>query len=316
VRTEELLGAARLLLSTPHRPADDEAVTEFLHYAAARGMDTSQMHGVISTRGQVLWSVLPVVSPGRTMLLLVPPTGVQPRVEPLARQLLAELLDQYRARDVQIAQVLLEPEHIATRRFLISCGFSELAELIYLQRQVRKATAVALPDGLHWQTYTPQTHALFVRTIEASYERSLDCPALNGTRKIDDVIEGHRAAGRYDPAIWFLLMQGDTALGVLLLSHLDAQDALELVYLGLPLSSRGRGLGDLLLKQALAIVWREQAARLSLAVDSRNAPALSLYHRYGMQRVCSRMALLRPLQRGAALRAESASISTAHAQDR
>jgi ribosomal protein S18 acetylase RimI-like enzyme len=35
---------------------------------------------------------------------------------------------------------------------------------------------------------------------------------------------------------------------------------------------------------------------LSLAVDSKNAPALKLYHRHGLSRICTRLALIRDLR--------------------
>ena len=37
-------------------------------------------------------------------------------------------------------------------------------------------------------------------------------------------------------------------------------------------------------------------ARLSLAVDSNNAPALKLYYRHGLQRVASKLAMMRVLE--------------------
>jgi ribosomal protein S18 acetylase RimI-like enzyme len=67
------------------------------------------------------------------------------------------------------------------------------------------------------------------------------------------------------------------------------------VYLGLTPSARGRGLGDLLVRQALATTAALGASRLSLAVDSQNGPALKLYYRHGLQRVASKLAMMRLL---------------------
>src|SRR5207247_8947085 len=111
----------------------------------------------------------------------------------------------------------------------------------------------------------------------------------------------------FDPALWFLLPDGARQpAGVLLLNRSTRTDALELVYLGLIPGYRGRQLGDLLMRHAQATAAHVGARRLTLAVDSRNAPALALYHRHGMTRVCSRMALMRDL-RADGMRPSSAS---------
>ena len=50
-----------------------------------------------------------------------------------------------------------------------------------------------------------------------------------------------------------------------------------------------------MMRQALAAAAADGAARLSLAVDSENAPALKLYYRHGMQRIGAKLALMRRL---------------------
>jgi len=85
-------------------------------------------------------------------------------------------------------------------------------------------------------------------------------------------------------------------LGVLLLARAPRTNALELVYLGLAPAARGRGLGDLAMRHALAVVAREGAGQLSLAVDANNAPALKLYYRHGLKRMTSRIAMIRDLR--------------------
>jgi mycothiol synthase len=117
---------------------------------------------------------------------------------------------------------------------------------------------------------------------------------------MEDVLAGHKASGEFDAGLWMLLYEGDAPRGALLLSRAQPADALELVYLGLAPEARGRGLGDLMMRQALAATAASGAGRLSLAVDSNNVPALKLYYRHGMQRVGAKMALMRQLQpRGA-----------------
>ena len=50
------------------------------------------------------------------------------------------------------------------------------------------------------------------------------------------------------------------------------------------------------MRQALAVTANRKHDRLCLAVDSTNTPALKLYYRHGMQRIASKLALLRDLR--------------------
>ena len=106
---------------------------------------------------------------------------------------------------------------------------------------------------------------------------------------------GHKGTGEFDPSLWFVLMENHEPLGVLLLGPAVHADALELEYLGLTPAARGRGLGNLLMNLALLSVVRQNRAELTLAVDSRNVPAMRLYFRHGLRRIGSRTALVRQL---------------------
>jgi ribosomal protein S18 acetylase RimI-like enzyme len=55
-------------------------------------------------------------------------------------------------------------------------------------------------------------------------------------------------------------------------------------------------LGEVLMRQALAVTAARGQPRLCLAVDARNTPALKLYYRHGMQRIGSKVALMRDLR--------------------
>ena len=161
----------------------------------------------------------------------------------------------------------------------------------------RASVAPVLPADLRWEHYSPKTHDLFAAAIQASYQNSLDCPGLTGMRHIDDVIEGHRATGEFDTNLWQVLYRNDQPMGVLLLSRITGMDSLELVYLGLAPQARGQGLGDLLMRQAMFQVIKENRRRLSLAVDSINQPAAKLYYRFGMARLTSKVAMVRDLRK-------------------
>ena len=56
------------------------------------------------------------------------------------------------------------------------------------------------PGGpLEFEPYTEANHHRLVRLIEATYEETLDCPQLNDVRPTEDVLEGYRQTGEFDP---------------------------------------------------------------------------------------------------------------------
>ncbi len=204
---------------------------------------------------------------------------------------------QFAPREVQLAQVLIEPSDQQTIDIYTGSGFVRMAELLYLHRTVRQS-APSLPPppaGFNLDRYSSATHSGFAAAILASYQDSLDCPGLNGVRNIQDVIAGHKAAGEFDPNDWFLLTQLGHPMAVVLLNRTTPVDAMELVYLGVAPAARQKGLGNYLMQMALAQVRLRKLSALTLAVDSQNLPARRLYQRHGLQQMLSRVALMRDL---------------------
>lgn len=295
-RADEVHDGIALVLSHEGVPAGQEQVREFAQFASSRGIDLGHLW-LAGANGQMAWAILPVVSPGKTMLLLTPSHLPQ---ELDGGPLVEGVCGWFGRSGGHLAQVLAQPQELPLRQFFASHGFREIAELHYLQASARSVGPLPLPHGFHWALYSPATHALFARAITASYQDSLDCPAMGGLRDVEDVIAGHRASGEFDPRFWFVLMDpAEEPCGVLLLTRVPRNDLAELVYLGLSPNARGRGLGDLLMRQAFWAVGQMRLGRLTLAVDSKNAPALHLYYRHGMSHAGSKTAMMRDL-RGAA----------------
>lgn len=296
VRKEETEAALRLLLGTGGGLADDQTVLHFLQFALHRRIDLSGTW-VIVAGGRVVWSVLPMPSPGRTLLLLSPTAPPPTRHAVAARQMLERLCAQHADAGCHLAQVLLEPGCRGVAELHAQAGFQRLATLLYLQRGLSRAVAEpVLPQGFTLHAYSAGTHSRFAHAIQQSYIDSLDCPGLNGRRNIEDIIVGHKANGEFDPARWFLLCERDAERGVLLLSRIHGQNAAELIYLGLTPEARGRGLGELLMRLALWRAGSDGCESLMLAVDSANRPAVRLYERHGFRRLYVRDVLLRDLR--------------------
>lgn len=282
----ELRGGLSLLLATGLKPAGDRQIDDFLRFADQRRIACGRLW-VARERGPIVWALLPIISPGRTALLMTP-TELWP--VPAAPRLIDAACDFCRELGLSLVQLLLDPKHPAEHQLPT---FRRVAELNYLQSAIRRREAVPLlPPGMRWETYSPQSHAAFLSTISASYRDSLDCPALAGLRDMEDVVTGHKVAGQFDPHYWFLLRRDEQPAGVLLLNRMIGADGAELTYLGVPPEFRRQGLGQLLVRQALAAAAAMGAQTLNLAVDSANTPALHLYHRHGFRHLTSRLAMI------------------------
>ena len=301
-RSEEVGDGVALVLSLDGIPASEEQVREFAQFAWSRGIDVGHLW-LAGMGGRMAWAVLPVVSPGKTMLLLTP--GRLPQ-EVDAGPLVEKVCEWFANGGGHLAQVLANPADFPLRQFFGHHGFREIAELHYLQANAKSSGPPTLPHGFHLERYSEAAHSLFASAISASYQDSLDCPLMAGLRDIEDVIVGHRASGEFDPQFWFVLLDAsDQPYGVLLLTRVPRNDLAELVYLGLSPAMRGRGFGDLLMRQAIWAVREMELGRLTLAVDSKNTPALQLYYRHGMSHAGSKTAMLRDLRDGASTTARA-----------
>jgi ribosomal protein S18 acetylase RimI-like enzyme len=285
--------ALRLLLSAGGRLADDAQVEQFLGFTGQRHIDIAQLW-VAREAGKIVWTSLPIVSPGRTALLFTPAD----RWDGHAAGELVEAASSWAAGlGVHLLQLLLDPQLAGARELFAGHQFQFIAELRYLQAHVRAREAFpALPVGMAWELYSQSSHDRFAKAIAATYEDSLDCPGLAGLRSIEDIIAGHKAGGEFDARYWYLLRLNAQPVAVVLLNRLSGGSAAELTYLGVAPEARRRGVGRLLVLQALAGAAAMGARTITLAVDAANVPALRMYHRHGFRQVSSKIALMRDLR--------------------
>ena len=185
-------------------------------------------------------------------------------------------------------------------------GMPRVTELLYLERDTATpllpigadergtSTSRSDPAGVHargrfegleprwaprprfeWRPFHDDVEMEFRAVLQATYTGSLDMPELEGTRGLDDILDGHRAAGLFIPERWRVgRIRGEPeAAAVLLMAEIPGRDAWEVIYLGLTPAARGRGLGRDVLRHGLELA-REYTTRLELAVDLRNTPAV------------------------------------------
>jgi ribosomal protein S18 acetylase RimI-like enzyme len=157
-------------------------------------------------------------------------------------------------------------------------GFRHVTRLWYLASDLNiPATTLAAPARLEYRPYHPDQPAHFHATLLRTYEGTLDCPEINGLRTVEEVIAGHKAQGRFDPARWWLLSHADRSVGVLLTALQPESGDWDVSYLGMVPEWRRRGFGREAVLKVLFDAKAAGIARVTISVDARNGPALRLY---------------------------------------
>lgn len=237
-----------------------------------------------------------VRNPGRTLgLALSPLQAPNHRVAGTAtiRRLLGSVGD----RGAALIQAMFDPARRVEAASAIDAGFEPLARLRFMEGDLPRLSreALPLPAGASIEACGRADPDELATLLARTYDRTLDCPGLAGLRRTEDVLDGHRGAGRFDPDLWFMLRLDGRPAGLSLLNPNPEAGCTEVVYFGLVPEARGLGLATLLLRHALASIDAAAPSRIALAVDDRNTPALRLYRRHGFVPGGLRTALVRPL---------------------
>ena len=272
----------------------------FEAFAAEQRIGLDLLWGLRSESGTIESCVLCVPAAGRTAMLFASPITHGEHVVPRAR-LISHALDALVAEDIDLAQALLPCEDTLGAAAHLEGGFHFLAELVYMELSPPRAGhATPLPSGVELVPITTAELPELATVLEASYIDTLDCPELSGLRHIEDIIEGHGAIGTVEPGGWTLLRVDGEFSGAILVNRASDDQGHELVYLGLSPQVRGNGYGRLLLHHALQRITGARSRRLTLAVDSRNTPAISLYSSTGFRRTTQRQAFIRSVTEASA----------------
>jgi ribosomal protein S18 acetylase RimI-like enzyme len=156
-----------------------------------------------------------------------------------------------------------------------------MTRLLYVRQSVTKLGRLPAPrQGFDFVPYREELLPTFLDVLEQSYDGSLDCPELNGVRRLEDVLASHRGPGPFNSDSWFLVRDKQGWLGCLLLTAAPDR-SIEVAYLAVLKSARGRGLGKELTRHALRHAAARKLDAVVLAVDSRNWPALAMYESEG-----------------------------------
>jgi mycothiol synthase len=228
-------------------------------------------------RGALL--CLPV--PGHSALLW-PPGAVDERRTEHEDSLLRHACAWLRQRGVKLVQTLLSPVETFLATALLRNGFTAVTRLWYMRHDLNLPVhGLNTPARLDYQTFDDD--ALFRQTLLRTYEATLDCPEVNGVRHVEEVLEGHRAQGAFDPQRWWLVRGNGQPVGVLMMTEMPESGDWEVAYMGVVPEARRRGFGREMLLHALCEARAAEVPTVTLSVDARNEPAWKLYRSLGFE---------------------------------
>lgn len=281
---EERPAAFRLLFQQAPSPEREERVANALRLIRQGELDSA---GVVIAHGPdgLLGAMLAMVVPGASGLVW--PPQVQPDegrrdVEDALVQFVSAWL---RLCGAKLGQALLSPPDAPLAEPLERNGYQHISRLWYLRHNLDGPfPAFGSANQIHYRTYDAPAHwDLFHQTLLRTYQETLDCPEVNEVRSLDEIISGHQAQGVYNPRRWFLALEADQPVGVLLLTEMPEGRTWDVSYVGVVPEARGRGLGRALMHKAMEAARASAVWQLTLSVDSRNRPACQLYCTLGFE---------------------------------
>lgn len=276
---DDLAAACRVLVSDRPALARADAARRFLDLLQAGEFDPAGLFVTRGAGGTIRGAVLAQPLPG-ALGLLFPPRTVPGRAADVDL-LLAAALGWLRDRGVKVCQSFAPGGDRADEPTLARAGFRHVTVVVHLRRDLGDEREMAGP--LTFEPVGEANRAAFVAALLASHDGSLDCPELTGVRTTADLLDGFRAPPPARPEWWTLVRHAGEPVGVVMLEPGTEIGAIELGYLGLVPTTRGRGWGEELLRFALRAAAADDARTLTLSVDARNHPARRLYERHGFR---------------------------------
>lgn len=264
--------AFRLLVG--HRPSADResAIQRYRDLISTGDLDPAGLFVARGSTGTLLGAMLVSVMPGALGLAWPPTANRRNRIE-TEDALVAESCGWLRSRGVKVCQAFGDGFEA-----LVRGGFRRLTHLVELRRALSDD-----PPPISRLTFEPFSEAnreLFFSLLLASFEGSLDCPEVNGTRTEAELLATYE---NMPTGLWHIAKRGDEPVGVVLLNDGNNAATCELTYLGLAPKFRGAGLGSELVSFTRTTARNSGRTTLVLSVDERNFPARRLYETQGFQ---------------------------------
>jgi len=275
IAPDELLPAARLLFATASDADRETRAGRFADLVTSGEIDATGLL-LAKRKGKPVGAcVVQVLSGGSAVV--VPPS---PEGGVASDALAAATVALLQNSPSVIAHLFLDVPDVAKAAPLVRHGFRSAATITHMLRDTEHLPPP--PVGLAFES-SATSPAVFGETLLATYVGSLDVPEANTDRPADDILTGYRP-GQPDPPHWWLARDpAGEPVGVVILVPPRFSPTWEIGYLGVSPAARGRGFGQMLVRFALRQVRELGAQHVTLSVDTRNEPALSVYRRHGFR---------------------------------
>ena len=277
-RAEEALRLVFCHLSEDER--QQQVQTLLVHARSGR----VSLEGLLEARcgDRLMGAQFSQVLPGSTAIVW-PPRVVPEGPAGLGGRLLEADCRRIAARGIRAAHALLENVTEADDAVLRTGGFGFLTDLLYLVSLEDQFPTDRPSSPLQFEPYCAANHSRLARVVEATYVDTRDCPKMNDGRDIEEILEGYRETGVFDPARWMIVRHSDRDVGCLLLADHPEYGNWELVYMGVVQEARGAGWGMDVTRHGQWLTGQAGRPRLVLAVDAENGPAIAAYASVGFQ---------------------------------
>ena len=158
---------------------------------------------------------------------------------------------------------------------MAGCGFTHAADLQYLSAEVTASDArlASVDTAFSFEPIRAGDDSRLAAIVEETYVGTRDCPALDGMRSAQEVLDEYRTIGAGRDALWRIVKREGRNVGCL------------------P-TARGGGGGAAMVREALRIAATLQRARVVLAVDAANDPAVAIYQRCGFTTIETRTVMI------------------------
>jgi mycothiol synthase len=281
-RPEEWAQAFRLVFKHVPSPDRQARVRNALRLLRQGELDRA---GVIvsAANGTLLGAMVCLPVAGASGLVWPPQAATGGDQRKIEDALLTYAIAWLRQRGAKMGQTLLAREESGLAASLKRQGFVHITNMWYMRHELRSLPArTPVAPALTYETYRDGDRSLFHQILWQSYDQTEDCPEVNGVRTLQEIVAGHQAQGKYDPAHWWLAFQAGRAVAVLLVAEIP-EEGWDLSYLGVIPEARRRGVGREITRKALQEARAAGAGQLTLAVDTRNLAAWNLYRELGFE---------------------------------
>ncbi len=289
--SDEQVAALALLFSSQPAVVQQHLIVGILEQArndpqSLAGLTGAWRQGILVGAGWLQ------VMPGRTAIVWPPELLAGESSE--TAELIMERLDQLAGqRGIRLAQAVIHVNDEITSTRFHRAGYEKIADLLYMSCEQADLSRDPPVSSLGFQPYQTDQQPRLERLIERTYAQTLDCPRLNGIRRMSDVVGGYLATGEFAANRWFFVVHDSDDVGCLLLTDHPRDDQWELIYMALVPEARGHGWGQVIAEFAQWQAYCAGRARLVLAVDARNTPATNMYTSVGFNTIDQRCILLK-----------------------